>query len=407
MKKIVLFIGGVASILIVSLFSYIPGTYGQNTSYGLSLSPQSITAGQAFSILWTAPAGQNLHRDWIGIYRVGASNQTYVTWRYAGTLSGSAPLALTVPGSYEARYLKNNGYATVTATLRFEITTLPAGSYALSVTPTSVATLQTFQARWQTPATSNNTRDWIGIYTQGAPNNRYLTWKYTNGTQTGTLNFTLAHAGNFEARYFKNNGYTTMGEPARFTVTAATPDTSYQLSVNTPIISGNPVIASWVAPSSSNRTRDWIGIYRPGSNNNSYLTWKYTSGQTSGYVSFTFSTPGAYEARYFKNNGYTKVGPTVPFTIQAVGTSSRSATLSWNQNTEADLASYTVYYGTSPRTSACPPGGYTNTQNTGLARTLNLHNLTASQTYYFSITAKDTSGNESCFSNQVSKTIPQ
>jgi len=57
-----------------------------------------------------------------------------------------------------------------------------------------------------------------------------------------------------------------------------------------------------------------------------------------------------------------------------------SATLHWQANTEPDLAGYRIYYGTS-------------------------NNLTEGQTYYFALTAVDTSGNESGYSKEVSKSI--
>lgn len=84
-----------------------------------------------------------------------------------------------------------------------------------------------------------------------------------------------------------------------------------------------------------------------------------------------------------------------------------TANLSWNANTETDLAGYKIYYGTSPRTGTCPPGGYptANTINASNVTTYAINNLTDGQTYYFSITAYDTSGNESCFSSEVSKVI--
>jgi hypothetical protein len=83
-----------------------------------------------------------------------------------------------------------------------------------------------------------------------------------------------------------------------------------------------------------------------------------------------------------------------------------SATVSWNANTEPDLAGYKIYYGTAPRSGACPTGGYPNVQNVGNVTTYTFNNLTNGVTYYFSVTAYDTSNNESTCSAEVSKVIP-
>lgn len=86
-----------------------------------------------------------------------------------------------------------------------------------------------------------------------------------------------------------------------------------------------------------------------------------------------------------------------------------SARLNWNANTEADLAGYKVYYDTASHAGTCPTG-YANSievptsANTGYW----FDNLTPGQTYYFQVTAYDTSANESgCSTNpgEVSKTI--
>jgi YHS domain-containing protein len=86
-----------------------------------------------------------------------------------------------------------------------------------------------------------------------------------------------------------------------------------------------------------------------------------------------------------------------------------SATLYWDPNTEPDLAGYKIYYGTSPRTGSdpkvCGLCGYSNRVDVGKVTTYTLNNLTNGQTYYFSVTAYDTSNNESAFSNQGSKYI--
>ncbi len=72
-----------------------------------------------------------------------------------------------------------------------------------------------------------------------------------------------------------------------------------------------------------------------------------------------------------------------------------SAILSWDANTEPDLASYKVYFGTSSGNYGTPinVGNVTGYTVTGLS----------TGTYYFAVTASDTSDNESGFSTEVSK----
>jgi len=86
-----------------------------------------------------------------------------------------------------------------------------------------------------------------------------------------------------------------------------------------------------------------------------------------------------------------------------------SATISWNANTESDLAGYKVYYGTASRTGSDPKTcglcGYSTNINVGNVRTYTISSLTNGMTYYFSVSAYDTSNNESAFSSQVSKLI--
>ncbi len=74
-----------------------------------------------------------------------------------------------------------------------------------------------------------------------------------------------------------------------------------------------------------------------------------------------------------------------------------SASLSWDANTESDLSGYKVYYGTSSGSYGSPItlGNTTSHSISGLG----------DSTYYFSVTAYDTSGNESAFSIEASKTF--
>ena len=77
---------------------------------------------------------------------------------------------------------------------------------------------------------------------------------------------------------------------------------------------------------------------------------------------------------------------------------SDSATLQWAANLEPDLAGYRIYHGTTS-------GIYGISQTVGKTPTYQYTNLESNKTHYFTVTAYDTSGNESLPSSEVSKTI--
>lgn len=99
----------------------------------------------------------------------------------------------------------------------------------------------------------------------------------------------------------------------------------------------------------------------------------------------------------------TSIPPVLVSVFDAVGVNVGAAKISWNANTEPDLAGYKLYYGTSS-------GVYTTVIDVGLTATpstpsYTVYNLTKGVTYYFNVTAYDTSNNESAFGTEVSKFI--
>ncbi len=72
-----------------------------------------------------------------------------------------------------------------------------------------------------------------------------------------------------------------------------------------------------------------------------------------------------------------------------------TASLAWDPGSDADLAGYRVYYGTSP-------GSYTQSVDVGNVTQATISGLTDCTTYYFGVKAYDTAANESTsYSNQV------
>ena len=84
----------------------------------------------------------------------------------------------------------------------------------------------------------------------------------------------------------------------------------------------------------------------------------------------------------------------IPASINAAALS-----LSWNANTEADLAGYMVYYGNTS-------GSYTSSADAGNVTSYDISNVTNGKTYYVSLRAYDTSGNKSASSQEVSAYVP-
>lgn len=76
-----------------------------------------------------------------------------------------------------------------------------------------------------------------------------------------------------------------------------------------------------------------------------------------------------------------------------------SAVLSWNANTEPDLAGYTVYWGRVPGVWLFSTTSVTTTI------TLSASSFTSDGKWYFAIDAYDSSGNHSAATTPVSKRI--
>ncbi len=127
--------------------------------------------------------------------------------------------------------------------------------------------------------------------------------------------FAPSTAGDYEFRYFLDNGWTKVATSNPVTVSSVTPTYTVTASPST-VSAGGAITVAWTAPGGSS-SLDWIGMYATGTGDGSYLSWVYTGGTTSGSAGFTApSTAGTYEFRYFLNDGFTKVSTSNPVTVQ-------------------------------------------------------------------------------------------
>jgi len=85
-------------------------------------------------------------------------------------------------------------------------------------------------------------------------------------------------------------------------------------------------------------------------------------------------------------------------TTSATTSSTSTADLTWDPSTSTNVAGYKVYKGT-------VSGGYASSVDVGKVTSYRMSNLGVGSTYYFAVTSFDSSGLESSFSNEVSKSV--
>lgn len=78
---------------------------------------------------------------------------------------------------------------------------------------------------------------------------------------------------------------------------------------------------------------------------------------------------------------------------------SQSVTLAWDPVTNANVASYKIYYGSAS-------GNYTNVTSVGNVTNATISGLTEGTTYYFATTTLDAAGLESVYSSELAYTVP-
>ncbi len=195
------------------------------TTYSVKVvNTSAILPGGQVHVSWGSPTGANIQNDWIALYRVGAANSTYSMWKYTTGVSGTMTLlAPQTAGTYELRYLKNNGYTSVAKSAQFVVgngtTVTPSPSnYTVQVAKSSVIPGGQIDISWTSPSTANIVKDWIALYEVGAMNATYGPWHYTSGS-SGTMVLSAPQkAGSYEVRYLKNNTFTSVAKSAQFRI---------------------------------------------------------------------------------------------------------------------------------------------------------------------------------------------
>ncbi|HMO78256.1 MAG TPA: GDSL-type esterase/lipase family protein [Candidatus Paceibacterota bacterium] len=313
-----------ALFALLSLFAFT--AEARQADYSVGFIANEINSGDPIQVRWEAPSN-NRSRGWIGLYSLNSNDRQYLVWQYVpdNSTSGTITFSYLKPGTYEARFFSDNGY-TREAKTRDHLRIRPSsnntgGDYKVSLTGARYAPGEPILIRWETPSGSRS-QDWIGLYSPNASDRNYVAWEYIpNRGTSGTITFSYAVPGTYEARLFSGNGYNREDTSTQqFTITydnngLPNPNNNYRLNVTSASVNvGQSVTVNYQTPSGASRDRDWIGLYRISDSDRSYLNWQYIGSSADGSLTFTAPRAGTYEFRYFQNDGYTRLATSAPFT---------------------------------------------------------------------------------------------
>lgn len=232
----------------------------------------------------------------------------------------------------------------------------------------------------------------------------------TTTTETDSISATVNTAGLAAGTYTaavtisaSGAANTPQAIPVSLTLSPA-PTSNPVISLNVPSLTftgtsgaSNPSAQSFTISNTGTGTLAWTA-----GDNAAWLSLSPASGTNTGTVAAAVTLTGLSAGTYSGTITVSATGASsktlpVSFTVNPP-TTAGTLSLTWSANTETDLAGYKVYVGTQS-------GIYGQPLSVGNVTAYQLTNLTMNTTYFVSITAVDTAGNESLHSAEVSKSI--
>ena len=370
------------------------------------------------SLSFTVQAGANPTTQTLTISNAGGGTLSWsasdsATWLSLSPASGTGNGAVTAAvatgtltaGSYSGTItLSATGTASATIPVALTITAAPVPP-AIGMSPTSLSF--TAQQGGGDPTAQTLTISNTGGGTLSWSVSHDATWLlHTPGTGTGTGTVTISvTTGTLTAGTYSGlvtlwpTGATAVTVPVTFTVKAASTINLSPASLSYAATQGaaNPANQN-IALTNSGGTLNWTVR-----DDASWLAVSPASGSSSSTLTTSVNTAGLTAATYNGTLTVSAAGAsskTVAVTLTVSATATSSATLTWASVIASDLAGYKVYQATASGAYGSPVATLQGNMTSYVAA-----GLQVGTTYYFVVTAYDTSGNESGYSTQVSKSI--
>ena len=232
----------------------------------------TVPAGGTFTSVQTVSLGAN------------DANPTTIYYTTDGSVPTTASAVYTAPLSLSA----NTNLRFMAVDLAGNQSSVGSATFAITLPTTLTTDVTTLVAGGSVTASFDHVanptpNDWIGIFPVGAPNDGFLDYVWASSCSKAASLARAAGscvlampttAGTYELRLLANQSTTLLATGPRVTVTAAPPPT---FGVDTTsVAAGGSVNATWSGVSSPT-ANDWIGVFKPGTPNDAFLDYMWTS----------------------------------------------------------------------------------------------------------------------------------
>lgn len=247
--------------------------------------PDTAFVGETVTVEWTGGGYKN---DYIAFARPGDREGSYLTYGYVHTGKPAEVVAPLEPGTYELRYVLNQGNKTAVArTIEILATEVSLNA------PSTAAAGETVDVEWIGPDYKN---DYISVAPVGSDETSYNNYTYTRQGSPAKVEMPV-QPGEYELRYMANGSR----DKAMARQVISVSPVSAEVSAPAQAKAGSEVEVTWTGP---NYARDFIGIAEAGGPR--YVTYSYTRSGSPLSVRVP-DTPGDYVVRYFMGQDDTQL----------------------------------------------------------------------------------------------------
>ena len=281
----------------------------------LTVDTTTVAGGSEVTV--TLVDGPGSQWAWLGLHVAGDPDTNFADFTYVGdgitdrTWTVTAP---DVPGDYDFRLFYDIGYQRLASSEIVHVDPAPPPpppdptQASLTVDKTQAEPGETITATLTDGF--GNAYDWLALAEVGSPDAAYVEFSYVGAGVTDTTWSIAAPSapGQYEFRYFLDNGYTRMATSDVIVVAPSTPPpdpTGPELQVDvTAVTTGDQITVT--LSGGPGGALDWLAFADVGAPDSSYVEYRYvgTDVTDTTWTVTAPATPGQYEFRLFLDNGY-------------------------------------------------------------------------------------------------------